>query len=389
MLLTKREQKKTITTIKLMCIALMGIFFWYMQSFATDYVSKLNGLIAPINDIIDHEKVDKTLFNGMVSNFCTSMTDWDPMTYWWDTGLVYNAKNSLFMYRLCMDAAPTLNIERWQGLTDKADTSYIQFQDQWETTIDVLKNQLPSSFRSTTAYTQQLFDTIIWGYTAIYQASIYGKKWDESLTLDDSVQAFTKQYFSAGNNTITICGKDSKYPQTCKKLMSYIQNAGNSLTSSTNVFNTKTLYDGRNNWAKCDSTKPDYNTIACGVYNNNMPQFVNLVYNELFFYTSFVQYYTYVLGLTSSFELDTNLSDQENAKKKQATIWVIQQNLSESRDAIKTTIRLIKDLQMTFPMHIGFLMYTEAINTFVWKYNQLLTPIYTIYDIFRNVQDTK
>jgi hypothetical protein len=95
------------------------------------------------------------------------------------------------------------------------------------------------------------------------------------------------------------------------------------------------------------------------------------------------------LGLTSSFEIDTNLSDQDNAKAKQAKIWLIQQNLSESRDAIKTTIRLIKELQMTFPMHIGFLLYTEGINAFVGKYNQILSPIYTLSDLFRNVQDTK
>lgn len=390
MLLTTRKVSRKNTIFKLICIALLGIFFWYTQSFATDYVSKLNWLLPPINDIIDHEKVDRTLFNEAVSNFCTSMTDGDPMTYWGDTGLAYNAKNSLFMYRLCMDTVPGLSIQRWPGLTDKADTSYVEFQDQWNnTSVDVLKSQLPSSFRSTAKYTQELFDTIIWWYTTIYQASIYGKKWDDSLTIDDWVQAFTKTYFSAGNNAITICGKDSRYPQTCKKLMSYIQNANNSLTSSSNIFNTKILYEARNKGAKCDSSKVDYNTIACGVYNNSMPQYVNLIYNELFFYTSFVQYYTYLLGLTSSFEIDTNLSDQDNAKAKQAKIWLIQQNLSESRDAIKTTIRLIKELQMTFPMHIGFLLYTEGINAFVGKYNQILSPIYTLSDLFRNVQDTK
>jgi hypothetical protein len=68
---------------------------------------------------------------------------------------------------------------------------------------------------------------------------------------------------------------------------------------------------------------------------------------------------------------------------------LMRQNLSDSRKAVKTSIRLLKELQMTFPMHIGLLMYTEAINTFVQSFNKTLIPIYTLWDIFRNVQDTK
>ena len=56
----------------------------------------------------------------------------------------------------------------------------------------------------------------------------------------------------------------------------------------------------------------------------------------------------------------------------------MRENLSDSRKAVTTSIRFLKELQMTFPMHIGLLMYTEAINTFVQSFNQTLVPIYTL-----------
>ncbi len=394
MLLLMMNLSKTYKIIKIYVFTVLCIgFLWSSTAFADKYVDKLNGLIGTINDITKGEWTDKALFTRLVTDFCNSMTSEKPMIY--GTGgreLTYNAKNSLFMYRLCMDTNDAINIARWSGLSDQEDKSYVKFIKTDKTSINVLKSQLPSSFTRTSNYIETLFDTIAASYTSVYQATVYGKKWDEKITKETLIDEFSKQYLS-GKNYISICAKDKgyKYPQTCKKMTSYLQDASNSLKSSDNILNVSLLYEDRKKLEKkwCDINKDEYNTITCGLYGNDITKFVNLMYNELFFYTSFVQFYTYILETQPQFKTSAGQNQLDKTKARESEIWLIRQNLSDSRKAVKTSIRLIKELQMTFPMHIGLLMYTEAINIFVQKFNETLIPIYTLWDIFRNVQDTK
>jgi len=394
MLLLMMNFKKIYRTIKIHIFTVLCIWFlWSSMVFAESYIDKLDGLIGTINSITKQEWTDKELFTKLVSDFCDKMTSGNPMIYgkiWYE--LRYNAKNSLFMYRLCMDTNDQTNIARWSGLSDQEDKSYVKFIKTDKASINVLKNQLPSSFTKTSNYIETLFDTIAASYTSVYQASVYWKKWDEKITKETLIDEFSKQYLS-GQNYISICAKDKKYqyPQTCKKMTSYLQDASNSLKSSDNILNVSLLYQDRKKLEKkgCDINKDDYSTITCGLYGNDITKFVNLMYNELFFYTSFTQYYTYILETQPQFKTSAGQNQLDKTKARESEIWLIRQNVSDSRKAVKTSIRLIKELQMTFPMHIWLLMYTEAINTFVQKFNETLIPIYTLWDIFRNVQDTK
>jgi len=389
LLMMNQRQKQRIIKISiytLLCIS----FLWWSKVFAEDYVDKLNGLIAPINDLIEYKDTDRSLFTEVIDAFCNNMTAGKPMLYGSSWGkLAYNAKNSLFMYRLCNDGDKDLSISRGFGLSDKKETSYVNFLDTNNGSTDVLKNQLPSPFTSTNLYIENLFDTIVQSYTSIYQAGIYGKKGDSTTPKEKLIDNFSKTYFT-GSNYISICAKDKtyKYPQTCKKLTSYLDDATNSLNSSENILNPGTIYKDKEK-AICDINNETYNTISCGLYDDDMTKFVNLVYNELFFYTSFVQYYTYILETQPQFRANANLNTIEQTQTKENEVWLMRENLSDSRKAVTTSIRFLKELQMTFPMHIGLLMYTEAINTFVQSFNQTLVPIYTLWDIFRNVQDTK
>ena len=389
LLMMNQRQKQRIIKISiytLLCIS----FLWWSKVFAEDYVDKLNGLIAPINDLIEYKDTDRSLFTEVIDAFCNNMTAGKPMLYGSSWGkLAYNAKNSLFMYRLCNDGDKDLSISRGFGLSDKKETSYVNFLDTNNGSTDVLKNQLPSPFTSTNLYIENLFDTIVQSYTSIYQAGIYGKKGDSTTPKEKLIDNFSKTYFT-GSNYISICAKDKtyKYPQTCKKLTSYLDDATNSLNSSENILNPGTIYKDKEK-AICDINNETYNTIRCGLYDDDMTKFVNLVYNELFFYTSFVQYYTYILETQPQFRANANLNTIEQTQTKENEVWLMRENLSDSRKAVTTSIRFLKELQMTFPMHIGLLMYTEAINTFVQSFNQTLVPIYTLWDIFRNVQDTK
>jgi len=221
------------------------------------------------------------------------------------------------MYRLCNDGDKDLSISRGFGLSDKKETSYVNFLDTNNGSTDVLKNQLPSPFTSTNLYIENLFDTIVQSYTSIYQAGIYGKKGDSTTPKEKLIDNFSKTYFT-GSNYISICAKDKtyKYPQTCKKLTSYLDDATNSLNSSENILNPGTIYKDKEK-AICDINNETYNTISCGLYDDDMTKFVNLVYNELFFYTSFVQYYTYILETQPQFRANANLNTIEQTQTKE------------------------------------------------------------------------
>ncbi len=118
-----------------------------------------------------------------------------------------------------------------------------------------------------------------------------------------------------------------------------------------------------------------------------MDKFISLVYNELMYYSLFIEYYSYLLQSKSEFKnWDVkNFSDKVvNNKNRVSEMY---NNIDASRKAIQTSIQILKEAQYTFPIHIWFLMYSEDIYKFVWNMNKTLTPIYTLQDIFKNVQD--
>jgi hypothetical protein len=116
-----------------------------------------------------------------------------------------------------------------------------------------------------------------------------------------------------------------------------------------------------------------------------MTSFTNLLYNELFFYNLFSEYYSYALAS------DPNLQNEEQELSykivaQQDKITKLQNNKIRSQKAISMSIRMLKEIQNTFPFHIGFMMYAEDIYYLAQEINKTLTPIYTLYDLFRNVQ---
>ena len=107
-----------------------------------------------------------------------------------------------------------------------------------------------------------------------------------------------------------------------------------------------------------------------------MMSFVNLVYNELFYYRLFMGYYMIMIqrypGLapmgysTISRDFSTEYT------------W--------TKDALSLSLRMMRDTYMAFPFHVGFSMYQEDLDGFGKSLANIAPPIYTLYDKLRNVQ---
>jgi hypothetical protein len=163
------------------------------------------------------------------------------------------------------------------------------------------------------------------------------------------------------------------------------------LLNDENIF--KAYTKERNSYSKekkeyCLETNSNRNSLTCGLYGNEIKYFIDLVYNELLFYALFVDYYSYLLQNKSDFKNWDIIEFQTKLTKNQKRVETMAMNFEKSREAIQTTIKILKELQYSFPIHIGFLLYSEDIYKFTNGMNKTLTPIYTLHDILRNVQKT-
>ena len=106
-----------------------------------------------------------------------------------------------------------------------------------------------------------------------------------------------------------------------------------------------------------------------------------MCYNELLDYRLFVTYYTNMLGKIEV-DNDTNLKLLFDAQALDL------QNYSEMQiNAFKQTISEMEDISMTYPVHIGLLLYQERLKNFRNNYlAPLVTIFYSLSEKLKNVQ---
>lgn len=400
LLLMKKLTKIRISTMILCALGILASFSANTSKAMNigDFFFSFDDLISPINDVIYTGNIEKTVFKNLVSKFCSTMTNpLNNLNAIPNTDLMYNAKKSMFMYTLCsntdLDLSKKFLATEW--FSTQKTRSYIRItEDKDGKPENILTKSLPNLYSDTEDYIQQLFDSLIGSYVTIYQAGIYGYAPDSNKTDEDLINEFSSKYFPYGLDKSTpyiqICGNDKayNYNKTCKKFKGYLASARNSLNSSQNMLYTELIhqiYLGKQQSSICSNKNKNYDMIACGLYTD-LGNFINLVYNELFFYTAFAEYYKFALSIQPNFKNNENANRTQKTAAQQERIDKITANMQYSKDAIKLTTRMLKELQITFPLHIWFLMYAEGINTFAAEFTKLLTPIYTLSDIFKNVQ---
>lgn len=60
--------------------------------------------------------------------------------------------------------------------------------------------------------------------------------------------------------------------------------------------------------------------------------------------------------------------------------------LSRAKDSLDASLNILQEAYITYPIHIGYLMYLESLNAFGVSLAKIATPVYTLYDKLRNVQ---
>ncbi len=305
---------------------------------------------------------------------------------------MYDPKQSLFVLSLCMTVAPSY--DRYFPYLQNEDGKYYKkyhLKDfgmpvySWSN-CNVIGNMNNCDLPK---YLSKDFNQIINDYINIKQANIL---WVESphfnenkgIKLEDQANDLMKLRFYDELLCDSNWEKDGacNYPKTMEIIKWYIRQSAKLIKKSKVVAYDQIVWDAKDPkkieeecgiWAK-SSWK--YNILMCGLLwekENNMQSFMNTLYNELFYYRLFITFYSN----------NTNTK----IKKQQERANTLRQELIRSSNAIDLSLQTLKELYFAYPIHIGFSLYIEDLISLRNQLVKIVTPLSTLYDKLRNVQE--
>lgn len=362
-------------------------------SFHTSYTEYENNIFKSFASF-DNIKLDNSNSvnsEKLISYYCLSVQ----LNWWVYKDLnVYSLDKSVFLYLMCSN----IN-EKNIGFFDKTNPdmkSYLKvskFNKLWLSVNEKDKGLVH-------LYVHDLFDNIINEYFNIKQAHVYWLETakEEKKSIEEQANEFSSGYFL----WVNICSNDDpnySYKKTCIYLKDYMRSV-KSMVNGLNILDVDKMYDDYLKKSKepgfCEMWDPqNYNIILCGLWwkpgEKDFKTFVNLVYNELYYYNLFVQYYDHWLSKGDnslawsiwSLDLISTYSQQQKVKR------ILSENLKRSQDALGVSLKMLTDSYVTFPIHIWMLMYWETLSKFGKEISKIAPPIYTLYDKLRNVQCEK
>jgi hypothetical protein len=190
-----------------------------------------------------------------------------------------------------------------------------------------------------------------------------------------------KQFF------IEICNSKKtwiSYFKACNIVKSYMQSA-TMMIKNLKIIDKDKIYNIKDNnliynWVikEYERTKQKENDTY--KWNTTFMDLTNTLYNELFFFRIFIDYYNKTLPSYYS----NSLWNKSWGLTEQITNFNNEFDWIEK--SISMTIRNIRDLYIAFPIHIWLVMYYEDVLKLGKELQWISKPIYNLYDKFRNVQ---
>ena len=143
-----------------------------------------------------------------------------------------------------------------------------------------------------------------------------------------------------------------------------------------------------NCWATWNIVWLDF--IACALHWSHWKwtaldrSFVTMYYNEIFNYRMFVNYY---LEMFNQKVQKSQSMDDTNKRTIEAQFSDLKKYSDMQLAAAKQTFQDFTDLSMTYPLHVGFLMYQERMKNFRDRYlSPVVTLFYSLSEKLQNVQ---
>lgn len=384
-----------------MIVSIISLFYFFVCMFSREkqwqiffLVTCAASLFFPFTTLSGFSSQDLQLWTGadisttqtrtpqiktLLFSYCTQVLSSSPFV---ENEFVYNAQQSVFVHLLCSNIdIPSSYFAKSDDYFKRKTFSELWFQDIPSDQIDLCD---PSSFQNDcdlSTNIPKLFNAIMNDYVNMKQPNLYGLSADFQTDPDiiRQVNLFSSGYF----NGIQVCETSSRdYSKTCSMMKWYIRNIRNIL-SDVRILNATGILAITKD-ISCPVKTTTWDIFYCWLYGDNsssLVSFLNLAYNELFYYRLFMWYYLVMIQKHPSFLKDNiYMTDYMDILKTFSTQYMW------SKDALTLSIKMMQDTYMAFPFHVGFSMYQEDLDK-LWKsLARLAPPIYTLYDKLRNVQ---
>lgn len=365
----------------------LGLLLACVASLSFSYTQAFSFSSSTLNLLVDLDNQKNPSVRKLIESYCTSVLNSSSFI---EEQFVYNAKQSAFVHLLCRNfgiSSPYF-ADQETDYFKRRDFNELWFQDITQEDGYQTDYCTPGFFRNDcnlSVNIPKLFNDIMNDYVNMKQPNIYGmtKNFKTDSDIVSQINLFSSGYF----DRLEICGnKDPRYPKTCKMMQSTIKNVRNAL-SDVSILNASGIFalsDAKTNTKMSCGTTWSADIFYCGLYgdrSSRLTSFVNLTYNELFYYRLFVGYYLSMLQrYPSLLKNNTYMTDYSYIQKTFLTQY------TRSKDALSLSFRMMRDTYTAFPFHVGFSMYQEDLDGLWTALSHIVRPIYTLDSKLRNVQ---
>lgn len=367
------------------------------SAFSTSIVAALGDI-----DIRQQGRVPLVVREKVFKNFCTVMSSIGeankiPLYYNADTKLYYNPKHSAFVHIVC---AP-YGFKSSFGKVNPQEKTYF-LKDDWVTlrihgkemkNPKMQDNKCRPDFGMTDCDVAKEFTDIMHRILDdmfnIKQSQMYGGT-SQADDPKERFNTFTQNYFVG----LQLCpDKKCDYPKTENRLLAYFKKA-EWLLKKLDIINwayiNKQLKERENIDVNCSFPRNDtYNLLLCGFgaqEASSLEPFIAMVENEIFFYRLLMAQYMWWMTAERRLLGDEYTELSRSTEKTADIVAKTQQHIAWTQDAVDMSMRSLREMAATFPIHIGLLIYYEDLYRLRKELVKMVTPLYTLSDKLRNVQ---
>ncbi len=231
--------------------------------------------------------------------------------------------------------------------------------------------------------TSQLFKDIMDEYFNLKEINILGVG---DVEIKKSIEKFSKKYFLSSCDQKWSFLLDNQgeglcyHPQTYDFLKQVIESLMEEVDKTYFV-----------DWYKLLRSEDEFYAKGFSVATLQLSDadwFRNIVWNELYFYLLWME--SYKQWMLSNEKLlpflpPWGIKERENIVQKE--IAIANSQVSYTVDAVQKAFDMLKQIQKTFPLHVGFKVYLEDLKKFRNSLAKVYTPLHQLYYKIRNVQN--
>lgn len=323
-----------------------------------------------IDDILMGVEANAFSKDDIVNKFCDTMT-------WWslDKDSEWSLKQSFFVAALCSNWNHNLEIFEEANKFIKKDFSYKSFGFQ---------SSCQKSYRENCDVAEladNLLTLILSEMFSLREAAVFGIKWTYNDfsnwgKLKEWKNQFAKNYLNVDNK---FCDWGN-HKQTCKMLDNQIKQFKKTI-KNLKFIDVDSLFEDNNIDCKVDKQSKD-NIVYCWLVWELewwLNMFVNLIYNEIEWYSIFSTFYWQILSQRDQIPQDIRFEYEQSFAWPEKFLLITEESIND-----------LSNISTTYPVHAMLVAFQEDLLRMRDKYLvKVVTPIYCLYHKLRNVQFDK